>query len=429
MIKMIRLIEVKNYRCLKYISQPLSRFQVLIGSNASGKTTFFDVVNFISDIVSDGIDRAITNRTSNFNELTFANRGGMIELAIEVELPNEVLQQLYDSGFNTIRYEIRFGLNKETNEHEIDEERVLLLRIIENFDLNPLMHDLHLISNSKKKPNSILNKEYDIDYYKQIIEKTPDYFDNYNIETKLLNNNYFDYALTFKLGSKKSALGNLPADETKFPASTWLKSFLTEGIQTFILDSQNIKKASSPGQSNKFKTDGSNLPWVIENLKKNTKWFNLWIEHIQTAFPEIETINTLLREDDKHRYLKVRYKNGIEIPSWLVSDGTLRLLALTLPAYLPDFTGVCLIEEPENGIHPKAIETAFQSLSSVYKAQILLATHSPIILSLVDYRDILCFSKTNIGAVDIVRGDEHPKLRDWKGEENLSVIFAGGILS
>jgi len=426
---MIRLIEVKNYRCLKYISQPISRFQVLIGSNASGKTTFFDVVNFISDIVSDGIDKAIANRTSNFNELTFANRGGMIELAIEVELPKEILQQLFDSDFNTIRYEIRFCLNKETNEHEIDEERVTLLRIIENFGLNPLMHNLHLISNSKTEPNSILNKEYDIDYYKQIIEKTPKYFDNYNIETKLLNNNYFDYAMTFKLGSKKSALGNLPADETKFPASTWLKSFLTEGIQTFILDSQNIKKASPPGQSKKFKTDGSNLPWVVENFKKNTKWFNLWIEHIQTAFPEIETINTHLREDDKHRYLKVRYKNGIEIPSWLVSDGTLRLLALTLPAYLPDFTGVCLIEEPENGIHPQAIETAYQSLSSVYKAQILLATHSPIILSLVDYKDILCFSKTKNGAVDIVKGDEHPKLKDWKGEENLSIIFAGGILS
>lgn len=71
---------------------------------------------------------------------------------------------------------------------------------------------------------------------------------------------------------------------------------------------------------------------------------------------------------------------GREVPSWIVTDGTLRLLALALPAYLTEFDGIYLIEEPQNGIHPKAVATMIQSLSSVYKAQILLATHSSVIL-------------------------------------------------
>ncbi len=82
----------------------------------------------------------------------------------------------------------------------------------------------------------------------------------------------------------------------------------------------------------------------------------------------------------------------------MASDGTLRLLALTLPAYLPDFSGVYLIEEPENGIHPRAVETVYQSLSSVYGAQILVATHSPVLLSMVDAKNVLCFAKTPEGA-------------------------------
>ena len=41
------------------------------------------------------------------------------------------------------------------------------------------------------------------------------------------------------------------------------------------------------------------------------------------------------RPEDGHRYLVVHYRNGFEAPSWLVSDGTLRFLALTLLAYLP----------------------------------------------------------------------------------------------
>ncbi len=89
----------------------------------------------------------------------------------------------------------------------------------------------------------------------------------------------------------------------------------------------------------------------------------------------------------------IRYRGGLEVPSWMASDGTLRLLALTLPAYIGDFRGIYLIEEPENGIHPRAVETMFQSLSSVYDAQILMATHSPIILSLADPSTVLCFAK------------------------------------
>jgi predicted ATPase len=122
--------------------------------------------------------------------------------------------------------------------------------------------------------------------------------------------------------------------------------------------------------------------------------------------------------------------NGAKVPSWLASDGTLRLLTLTIPAYLPNIEGTFLIEEPENGIHPRAIETVLQSLSSIYKSQVLLATHSPVALNMLEPRDVLCFAKDANGATDIVSGDRHPSLREWKkGEPDLGVLFASGILS
>ena len=57
-----------------------------------------------------------------------------------------------------------------------------------------------------------------------------------------------------------------------------------------------------------------------------------------------------------------------------------------------------------------------------------MATHSPVILSLVPAKKVLCFAKTEEGATDIVAGSEHPALKDWRGEENLGVLFAGGVL-
>lgn len=62
---MIRLIEARNFRCLRYVHQPLSPFHVLVGPNASGKTTFLDVVAFLGRLVSDGVDAAVQERTQN----------------------------------------------------------------------------------------------------------------------------------------------------------------------------------------------------------------------------------------------------------------------------------------------------------------------------------------------------------------------------
>lgn len=424
---MIRLIETKNFRSLKFISQPLGDFHVLVGANASGKTTFLDVVSFIADLVGRGVDYAITQRTRNYEDLTFAGKGGDIELAIEMEIP-QAQMELLDDKFDRIRYEVRLGLTESTREHAIHEERVLLLnsgKVAKNGN-----SALRLVfPEYAEEDHPIFNKPYKRGEYKQVIRKQENGNANFSSESSK-SGSARGWILSFNLGIKKSALGNLPADVTKFPVASWLKDLLSDGVQMFILDSLNIRQASPPGQSLKFKTDGSNLPWVIEELKKSDMAaYRNWVAHLQTALPDINEVLTIERSDDRHRYLKVRYSSGMEVPSWLVSDGTLRLLALTLPAYLPDFTGVYLIEEPENGIHPRAIETVFQSLSSVYNAQILLATHSPVILSMVKADDVLCFAKTPAGITDIVKGADHPKLKDWKGETNLSILFAAGVLS
>lgn len=109
----------------------------------------------------------------------------------------------------------------------------------------------------------------------------------------------------------------------------------------------------------------------------------------------------------------------------LVRDG---LLALTLLAYLPDNRETYLLEEPENRAHPLALEGIGNSLSSAYDAQVLLTTHSPTLLSLVEPSEILCFDKNAHGATDIVRGSEHPVLADWRGSINMAVLFAKGAV-
>ena len=118
------------------------------------------------------------------------------------------------------------------------------------------------------------------------------------------------WVISLRLGPHKSALGNLP-DESKFPAATWLKKLLTEGQQQLVLNSLLIRQASPPGQLRGFKPDGSNLPWVIENFRKQApENFHNWIRHLQTALTDLNDIDTIEREDDKHRYLRIHYQSN-----------------------------------------------------------------------------------------------------------------------
>lgn len=419
---MITLIEALNFRCLRYIRQPLSPFHVLVGPNASGKTTFLDVIAFLGRLVSDGLDEAIYERTSNFKDLIWNREGEGFELAIEAAIPEEYIDKLGDKDFNTIRYEISFGIDTESKEFIIKTEKVILKKS-GGRSKTRAKPDSNLFPNQLSNPPQTIITSKGRRMTRTIVNKMPEGNDKFYSELR------HEWALSFKLGPRKSALGNLPEDESKFPVSTWLKRFLNEGVQQFILNSLLIRKASPPGQLRGFKTDASNLPWVVHNLReKHKENFQNWIDHLQTALPDIETIKTIERPEDKHRYLVICYQGGLQVPSWMASDGTLRLLALTLPAYLPELAGVYLIEEPENGIHPRAVEAVYQSLSSVYDAQILLATHSPVILSMVEPDRVLCFAKTPDGETDIVLGSDHPNLKEWKGETNLGTLFAGGIL-
>jgi len=92
----------------------------------------------------------------------------------------------------------------------------------------------------------------------------------------------------------------------------------------------------------------------------------------------------------------------------LVSDGTLRLLALTIPAYLKDLRGVFLIEEPENGIHPKRLKDVLSILRELITeqshTQVLMTTHSPYVLDEFKPEEVTLCKKGADGAVNHAAG-------------------------
>lgn len=383
---MFRLIEAENYRCLKSVRQPLNPFEILIGANASGKSTFLDVIAFLGDFVREGLDRAVMARTENFHDLVWGREGYAFKLAIEKLVPEDKRGAMAAlPGPDTIRYEVSIRLDTQTETLEVESEAVDLV-----------------------EQNRTIAKRCGSDL--QFWYESPP-----------------GQSLKREQHRNFSSLTAIASDRN-FPETSWLYEQLRDGVQEVLLDTRALQKPSPPGRGASNMNTGTDLARSITHLRDRYRnRFQDWIAHIKTALPDVRTVRTELREEDKHRYLMVEYENGVQVPSWILSEGTLRLLALTILAYLPDFRGVYLVEEPENGVHPAALETIYQSLSSVYNAQVLVASHSPILLNMVSPEQILVFSKTSEG-VKIVRGSEHPALADWQREVTLGTLAASGIL-
>lgn len=424
---MIRWIEVKGLRALRYVSLGLDPFMVMVGPNACGKSTLFDALLIMRDVLSSGLDAAVFGNTRmniapravSPQDLTWLRQGGGLEMAVTLELPNDVVEKLAGK-YRFARYELglhtdgRLGFDHETLWLTSELRPPSPTEPQQRLDFpEPIAAPPHIITPAKQRAPNGWRK-----VVSKVVESGNDYFRS---ETSDWNN-------LFRLGPAKSALANLPEDELKFPAATWVKRVLMEGVHRLALNAEKMRMPSPAGSSPDFLPDGSNLPWVVHELEKNPSLKRRWIAHIATSLEDLVDITTREKQEDRSRYIELHYRSGLQAPSWVLSDGTLRLLALTLLAYAPTSPALTLIEEPENGIHPKAMETVMQSLASVYGAQILCATHSPVVLSQLRPQQVLCFGKTDEGAVDIVRGDEHPGLRAWRSALNLGELFATGVL-
>lgn len=414
-------IQTRHFRSLKSVDRALAQFQALVGPNASGKTTFLDVIGFLGELMRNRGDvlRTVQERSSMFESLLWKGEGDAFQLAVECRIPSHILAKIGRpyAGLEWLRYEVQIG--QQNNEIGLERE---LLWICPNAKRSRVREHPDFPMPSITKADEVITQMTVNDGSPLVLKDRK--IAVYNMHNGATNSQ------SFMVGTGKSALANQPDDDVFFPASTWFKQQLESGVQSVRLENSLLEKPSPPGMGRRFRPDGSNLPWVVAELRKDQERFAKWLDHVRTALEDIQDITVIERPEDKHAYIVVHYTNGAKVPSWLASDGTLRMLALTIPAYLSDLEGTFLIEEPENGVHPKALETVLQSLMSIRNCQVLMATHSPVALNMLEAKDILCFAKDSEGATDIVSGAEHPALQEWKaGEPSLGVLFASGVLS
>ena len=402
---MIRRIQVLNYRCLRFVDLALDRFHVLVGPGSSGKSTLFDAVAFLGDLVREGPGRAVRLRTPDFRDLVWQRHpaGGKIgfELAVELDVPEDLRGQLpRDKRFRLFRYQV--AIRGGPGGAVVASERGLLMPREEPVDCEQRT----LFPDPPCPPETILVGSRP--GTKSVLSKSEKGTDSYYVETD--QGEKKGWVTTITLGADRSTLANLPAGQ-QYPVAAWVRDLLSTGIRQFCLEGPALRRPcrARPGTIC-LAPDGGNLPLVVDSLRaRHREHFNAWLEQARAAVSDLQDIRVGRLGEDRSPYLVLDYASGLSAPSWTTSDGVLRLLALTLLTHLPDNRDIHLIESPENGIDEAGLELIRHSVSAVSQGQVLLASRSPALRAGLPPAAVLHFERDPGGATDIVRGDQHPR--------------------
>lgn len=108
------------------------------------------------------------------------------------------------------------------------------------------------------------------------------------------------------------------------------------------------------------------------------KHFDAVSRAVRSIVPSIESLSVDLDQRRGTLNLMIR-QAGVEYSSRVLSEGTLRVLALCTVALNPWSGSLLTLEEPENGVHPRRIELIARLLISLAeRRQIVVTTHSPL---------------------------------------------------
>ncbi|MCH7885707.1 MAG: AAA family ATPase [Planctomycetes bacterium] len=141
-------------------------------------------------------------------------------------------------------------------------------------------------------------------------------------------------------------------------------------------------------------------------LRRDRKRFDALVDAMRSLVPGLEEINIATPDPGMVR-IDLVIEDGLRLPADRASAGLRLLIFFVALAYHPSPRRFILIEEPENGVHPKRLEDVMRLLREItegrhgdHAAQIVLSTHSPHLLDYVDIEkdQVLVFRRNDDGS-------------------------------
>lgn len=355
MSQLITKVHIKNYRALADVSVDLRDLNVFFGPNGAGKSTFLDTVWFVRDCAIRSVELASAARSHGIGLLfDGAGEGEQITVAVST---------------GELEYQLTLGLSSG----RIDPFAGEILRRFSD--------GLHLISRAAGSDKA--------DFYNAGIH------DPVNVALR---------------EPHKLSLGRYLDFDSRINAAASLDRIL-HFVHFYHCRHLNLWSLKNRGSEASYETwlwdRGDNLWSVLRNLdgkRQIDERYTTILNYMQQAFPTFDGVvmEATGASSVYGSFLEKGRRKPIRASG--VSDGHLQLLCMLTALFAEgkDRDAVLIFDEPEISLHPWAISVlaeAMKTAATSWKKQILLATHSPVLISQFEPKDILVAESCNGQAV------------------------------
>ena len=371
----IEYLRVENYRALKHLElKDIKPLTILLGANGSGKSTVFDVFNFLSECFQYGLRHA-WDRRGRARELRTRGQSGPIVIELKYRETTEL---------PTITYHL--AIDEGSRGPVVAEEWLQWRR------------------GSRGRPFKFL--DYREGKGSATSGEMPDEQDK-RVETPLRAPDVLAV----------NTLGQFAAH----PRVAALREFITDWYVSY-LSTDDTRSQPEAGPEERLSKTGDNLANVVQFLKeRHPERLDEIFNALRRRVPRLERVVADVMPDGR---LLLQIKDApFEQPvlSRFASDGTLKMLAYLVVLYDPSPPQFIGIEEPENFLHPRLLpELAEECRAATSRSQLLVTTHSPFFLNSMRPEEVRVLYRNEQGFTEAVRAADIRGVREF--------IDAGALL-
>jgi predicted ATPase len=398
--------KVKNYRSLKNVTlgrlwnqrdrAPLTPMTAVIGKNGVGKSTLFDAFGFLADCLKSGVEEACDSQ----------GRGGFERLRSQGETGAIAFEIYYkeDRNARPITYEVEISVD-HTGRPFVLKERLRQRRkgqsrgwpfsflILENGSGVAWKGE---VEGSQLKEDD--SKQGDVGLFLDRIRSNEAGEESRHTELVELDSNR-------RLGI--ATLGSMK----QHPRIAAFRRFI-EGWYLSYFTPDAARSLPLAGPQSKLSMHGDNLGNVVQYMEReHPKRFQAILKSIASKIPGIESISTERTADGR---LLLKFNDqGFYDPFYAqqMSDGTLKVFAYLLLLEDPSPPPFLCIEEPENGLYHKLLESLaheFRSHATGRRnsSQVFVTTHQPYFVDALAPEEVWILRKGEDGFSKINRASE-----------------------
>jgi len=407
-------IRIQSYRVLKDVTlgklwntqqeQPLTPMTAVIGKNGVGKSSLFDAFGFLSDCLKNGVEEACDAH----------ERGGYEKIISQGETgPIKFIIYYKESGnARPITYELAIALDN-SNRPYVQKERLRQRRKGQKhgwpFSFLILNEGKGVAWKEEIEGRQIDEEKVQLDLF-GLIESVKDSSLEESRSTEVV-----ELEDKRKLGiATLGALKQHPRISAfrKFIENWYLSYFTPDAARSLPL----------AGPQKHLDIHGDNLGNVVQYMEReHPKRFQTILNRIANKIPGIDKIDTEKSNDGR---LLLRFNDrGFNDPfySQQMSDGTLKVFAYLLLLEDPSPPPFLCIEEPENGLYHKLLESLakeFREHATGRKggSQVFITTHQPYFVDALESEEVWILEKGRDGFSTIRRASDDSIVKNMVAE-------------